>query len=81
MLLARFGEVARPEDRYYFAHLDRSWHGSPSKQDSEIPLIVANAHHTAAEIAPWVKHVLGPRPYIQHLTDVILGLRAGELGQ
>ncbi|MBV8756219.1 MAG: alkaline phosphatase family protein [Deltaproteobacteria bacterium] len=81
MLLAKFGEVDKPEDRFYFANLYRSWHGSPSKQDSEIPLIVANAHHTAAEIGPWVKHVISPRPYLQHLTDVILGLRAGGLGQ
>ena len=81
MLLSQFGNVAKPEDRYYFANLYRSWHGSPSKADSEIPLIVANHHHSAAQIGPWVKHAISPRPYIQHLTDVILGLRAGELGE
>jgi hypothetical protein len=81
MLLSRFGNVDKPEDRYYFANLYRSWHGSPSKQDSEIPLIVANQHRTTAQIRPWVKRVIGPRPYIQRLTDVILGLRAGDLGE
>ena len=81
MLLAQFGNVDKPEQRYYFANLYRSWHGSPSKQDSEIPLIVANHHHTAAQIGPWVKHTVGPRPFIQHVTDLILGLRAGDLGE
>jgi hypothetical protein len=81
MLLAHFGDVDQPAQRYYFAHLYRSWHGSPSRADSEIPLIVANRHHDAAEIGPWVRHQLGPRPFLQHLTDVILGLRAGELGE
>jgi hypothetical protein len=81
LLLAQFGNVERPEDRYYFAGLYRSWHGSPSRADSEIPLIVANRHHRAAEIGRWVKHALGPRPFLQQLTDVILGLRAGALGE
>jgi hypothetical protein len=81
MLLAQFGNVDQPQDRYYFAHLYRSWHGSPSKRDSEIPLIVANRNHTSGEIGRWVRHELGPRPFIQHVTDVILGLRAGELGE
>lgn len=81
MLLPQFGNVPKPEDRYYFANLYRSWHGSPSKADSEIPLIVANRHHSAAQIGPWVKHVIGPRPYLQHLTDLMLGLRAGDLGE
>jgi hypothetical protein len=80
MLLTQFGNVEEPGDRYYFAHLYRSWHGSPSKRDSEIPLIVANRHHAAGEIGHWVEHELGPRPFIQHVTDLILGLRGGALG-
>lgn len=81
MLLAQFGNASRPEDRYHLANLYWSWHGSPSRADSEIPRIVANRHHRAAEIGRWVKHQLGPRPLIQHLTDRVLGLRAGELGE
>lgn len=81
MLLARFGNVDKPEERYYFAHLYASWHGSPSKRDSEIPLIVANYHHKAPEIGAWVKRVIEPRPYIQHLSDLMLGLRGGALGE
>lgn len=81
MLLSQFGNVADPASRYYFAGLYRSWHGSPSRADSEIPLIVANRHHDAAAIGRWVRRQLGPRPFIQHLTDILLGLRAGELGE
>jgi len=81
MLLARFGEVDKPEDRYYFAHLYRSWHGSPSRADSEIPLIVANHEHRTDEIGRYVKHVLGTRPFLQKLTDLMMGLRASDLGQ
>jgi hypothetical protein len=81
MRRSQFGNVEKPEDRYYFAHLYRSWHGSASKRDSEIPLIVANYHHRTPEIGAWVKQTIGARPYIQRLTDVILGLRAGQLGE
>jgi hypothetical protein len=79
LLLAHNGDRDNPLDRYYFAAPYRSWHGSPSKQDSEIPLIVANPLHPSATIGAWVKDVLGDRPYQQKVTDVLLGLRAGVL--
>lgn len=56
-------------------------HGSPSKQDSEIPLIVANSRHAVAEIGAYVSKLLGDRPFQQKVTDVLLGLRAGALGK
>jgi hypothetical protein len=54
-------------------------HGSPSKQDSEIPLIVANSTH--AEIGAHVSKLLGDRPFQQKVTDVLLGRRARALGK
>lgn len=81
LLLAHNGDRDRPEDRFYFAQPYRSWHGSPSKQDSEIPLIVANSTHGAAEIGAYVSKLLGDRPFQQKVTDVLLGLRAGALGK
>lgn len=51
LLLAHNGDVDRPEERYYFASLYHSWHGSPSKRDSEVPLILAHAGKTSAELA------------------------------
>ncbi|MEO8552493.1 MAG: alkaline phosphatase family protein [Kofleriaceae bacterium] len=81
ILLAHDGDVAHPEERYYFAGLYHSWHGSPSKGDSEVPFIIANAHHRTAEIAAWIDKTLGPHPRLQKTTDVLIGLREGHLGQ
>jgi hypothetical protein len=79
LLLAHNGDRDNPMDRYYFAAPYRSWHGSPSKQDSDIPLIVANPLHSSAAINAWVTGVLGDRPFQQKVTDVLLGLRAGAM--
>jgi hypothetical protein len=81
LLIPHDGDRARRDDRYYFALQYHSWHGSASRSDSEIPLIVANRHHRAAEIAAWVHGVIGDAPRLQKLTDVIIGLREGALGQ
>lgn len=78
LLLAHNGDRDKPEERYYFAAPYRSWHGSPSKQDSEIPLIVAMPDARSAAIAAWVKNILGDRPYQQKVTDIMLKLRNGE---
>jgi hypothetical protein len=77
LLLAHNGDRERPEDRFYFAAPYKSWHGSPSKQDSEIPLIVAHPRHAAAAIGAYVSGILGDRPFQQKVTDILLGLRAG----
>jgi predicted AlkP superfamily pyrophosphatase or phosphodiesterase len=80
LLLAHDGDEHHPEDRYYFAGLYHSWHGSPSRGDSEVPLIVANKHHDAAQIGTWVKRVIGPNPRLQKVTDLLIRLREGGLG-
>lgn len=50
LLLAKSG-VERPiEDRYYFSAEYRSWHGSPSAQDSYVPLLVAHAGQSGDEV-------------------------------
>ena len=80
LLLTHDGDVANVDGRFYFAGLYRSFHGSPSRADSEIPLIVGNRQHSAAAIGRWVDRTLGDRPYIERLTDLLLGLRAGAFG-
>ncbi|CAN5435726.1 hypothetical protein BH11MYX1_BH11MYX1_41870 [soil metagenome] len=75
LLLAHNGDRDKPEDRFYFAAKYRSWHGSPSRQDSEIPLIVANPKRDAATIAGVVEKVLGDQPYQRKITDLIMRLR------
>lgn len=79
LLLAHNGDRDRPEERYYFAAPYCSWHGSPSRQDSELPFIVANPTHSSAAIGAYVTRVLGERPFQQKVTDLLLGLRAGAL--
>ncbi len=78
LLLAHNGDRATPEERYYFAAPYQSWHGSPSKKDSEVPFIVANPQGQSAAIAARVRAVLGPTPRQQKVTDVILSLRLGQ---
>ena len=78
LLLAHNGDRDTPKDRFYFASLYRSWHGSPSKRDSEIPLIVAHPRKTAESLGAVVTKVLGDAPYQQKVTDLLLALRFGE---
>jgi len=75
LLLAHNGDRDRPEGRYYFSRPLRSWHGSPSKLDSEIPLIVAHRDHDAASIHAWVAPLLGDRPFQRKITDIIMKIR------
>jgi hypothetical protein len=79
MLLTHNGDQDIPDNRYYFAGVYRSWHGSPSRQDSEVPLIVANPLLTSEQIRERVVPVLGPHPRQQKVTDVLLNLRASKL--
>lgn len=50
LLLAKSGEGRPIEDRYYFSSEYRSWHGSPSAQDSYVPLLIGHAGQSANEL-------------------------------
>jgi hypothetical protein len=78
MLIAHNGDQDIADNRYYFAGLYRSWHGSPSRQDSEIPLIVANPRYTTEQIRERVAALLGPSPRQQKIADLLLNLRSGK---
>ncbi len=75
LLIARNGAEEDVEARRYFADVYHSWHGSPSRKDSEIPLIVAHPKKTASQIAALTRKVLGPRPSQQRLTPLLMRLR------
>ena len=79
LLLAHNGDRATPEERYYFAARYRSWHGSPSRQDSEVPFIVAHPHRDAGSLRAQIEGILGEVPRQQKVTDVLLELREGKL--
>lgn len=78
LLVAHNGDRDRPEERFYFADLYRSWHGSPSRRDSEIPLAVGHHHRSRTDIAKVLDRHLRSAPYAQKVTDILLDLRYGE---
>ncbi len=75
MLIAHNGDRESPDDRFYFAARYRSWHGSPSRKDSEIPLIVAHPAKSTDALRARVQPVLGAEPRQQKVTDLLLDLR------
>ena len=78
LLLAHNGDRATPAERFYFAARYHSWHGSPSRTDSDIPLIVAHPNQTSEALQVRVSHVLGDEPRQQKVTDLLLELRSGK---
>jgi len=77
LLIAHNGDRSSPDQRYYFAAKYRSWHGSPSRQDSEIPFIVANPRRSKESLRSEIEKILGPDPRQQKVTSVLLELRFG----
>jgi hypothetical protein len=78
LLLARTGTHLPLEDRYYFSSSYHSWHGSPTRQDSEIPLIVAHPRATGAAVRARARRAAGERPDQLGITPLVLDLlRAG----
>ncbi len=79
LLLANNGNRERADERYYFAStLYHSWHGSPSRRDSELPLIVAHPNRDARAIGEVVRQVLGETPRQDRVSDLLLRLRRGS---
>lgn len=74
LLLAHNGDVDHPDRRYYFAGLYHSWHGSPSKSDSEVPLIVAHRSKSARELERTTADALGPEPTQVDLAKLFFSL-------
>lgn len=75
LLLATNGNVDQPAERYYFASLYHSWHGSPSRKDSEIPFILAHPRRSSADLAAWTRSAMG-KPRQQDITPLLLELLA-----
>jgi predicted AlkP superfamily pyrophosphatase or phosphodiesterase len=75
LLLLHNGDRATPQERFYFSKPYRSWHGSPSRKDSEVPLIVAHPGHDRAQIARIVRRAIGETPRLQSVSKLLLALR------
>jgi hypothetical protein len=79
VLLARNGDGPGPEGRYYFSvSKQESVHGSPSRQDADVVMILAHSGKTPEELEETAKSVLGPHPRSRQVTDLVLRLRDGE---
>lgn len=59
LLIAKNGAEPDVAGRYYFSSLYHSWHGSPGRKDSEIPLILAHPTRDAAALKRLVRRVAG----------------------
>ena len=70
------GDREDVQDRYYFATPYHSWHGSPSTQDSNIPLIVAHAGKGTAELGVAVRSYLKDEGRAEDIGGMLVGLRA-----
>lgn len=78
LLLARTGMHLPPRERFYFSSSNHSWHGSPTLQDGEIPLLVAHPGMTGDAVRARVLRAVGERPDQLSVTPLILDLlRAG----
>jgi hypothetical protein len=74
LLITRSG-IERPiDDRFYFSSLYRSWHGSPTAQDSRIPIIVAHPSLSGEAIRQRVRAVLSEQPSQLDITPLLLEL-------
>ncbi|HTJ46217.1 MAG TPA: alkaline phosphatase family protein [Kofleriaceae bacterium] len=76
LLLSHDGDRDDVAQRHYFAAPYRSFHGSPSRRDSEIPLIVASPRLSSEAVKASVDRVLGAHPTITKVGALILALRA-----
>ena len=74
LLLTKSGLNRPINKRFYFSGPYNSWHGSPSMQDSHIPLIVASESHSGAELKEIVDSVAGDKPSELDLTPIVLKL-------
>src|SRR5581483_5345161 len=62
LLLARSGLERSLEERFYFSKPYRSWHGSPTMQDSHIPFILARKGDSGEQLQAIVNAAMGKFP-------------------
>jgi hypothetical protein len=78
LLLSKSGLERPIQKRYYFSGPYHSWHGSASRQDSHVPLIVARQNYSTARIKKIVDKAAGPQPSHLSLVPIVRALLATE---
>ena len=71
LLLARSGLERPIEERFYFSSFYRSWHGSPTAQDSRIPLVIARRNSSGDQLERIVRHAVGRSPSQLHIVSLV----------
>jgi hypothetical protein len=74
LVLSRSRAIDPIEDRFYFSARYRSWHGSPSAQDSEILWLVARPGASGEALRERARAVAGETPSQLHITPLVLEL-------
>ena len=62
--------------RFYFGRPHHAFHGSASRADSEVPLIVAHPDGDPRSIGAIVRATIGEVPRLDRVTPLLLRLRA-----
>ena len=72
IVLLSHSSLERPiQDRYYFSGRYHSWHGSPSAQDSRVPLVVAHTSQSRTELSKLCSDAVGALPSVLDITPLI----------
>lgn len=74
LLLSRYRAIDPIEERFYFSKTYRSWHGSPSLQDSEILWVMARRGASGGELQARMEAAIGRRPSQLDFTPLVLDL-------
>jgi len=80
LLMARSGVHLPIEQRFYFSEVYKSWHGSPTDQDSRIPLVVALPSGDGRALRDAVRRAVGERPTQLSITPLVLALLGRRAG-
>ncbi len=79
LLMSRYRFEDPIEQRFYFSRTYRSWHGSPSRQDSEIVFIVGQRGSSGEELRQMVREAVGRDiPNQLDVTPLVLQLLSVE---
>jgi hypothetical protein len=74
LLLSRYRMEDPIEERFYFSTLYRSWHGSPSAQDSEIMWVLARRGESGERLREIAFEAVGETPGQLDITPLVLHL-------
>ena len=74
VLLSHSGLERPIEGRYYFSGRYHSWHGSPSAQDSRVPLVVVHSRRSEADLSKVCTEAIGRSPGVLDITPLITRL-------